>query len=275
MNRSSYYVGDIKCVPSDLKHFGIKGMSWGRRRFQNEDGSLTSAGKQRYGIGDAIGGAARSVGNTVSGAARSVGSAVSGAARSAQSAVSSGVRSVDRMLGVSASRRLDSARSEHASVSERRMYNQRNDNAKAAMANRNNQQAETNNYLSTKAQAHESSAKEAHATASQSAAQALSTRSISAGEKAANDFLTAIKTETYHSEAAKAYRLLMLQNQPQSAETYTDGENRVNDRLAARESELQSEIEELEKEVDSSVLGRVKKTFGKGRNFVAGLFGRR
>ena len=32
-----------------LAHHGIKGMKWGVRRFQNEDGSLTAAGKQRYG----------------------------------------------------------------------------------------------------------------------------------------------------------------------------------------------------------------------------------
>lgn len=31
-----------------LCHHGIKGMRWGVRRFQNEDGSLTSAGKKRY-----------------------------------------------------------------------------------------------------------------------------------------------------------------------------------------------------------------------------------
>lgn len=32
-----------------LKHYGIKGMKWGVRRFQNSDGTLTSAGKKRYG----------------------------------------------------------------------------------------------------------------------------------------------------------------------------------------------------------------------------------
>lgn len=31
-----------------LMHFGIKGQKWGRRRFQNEDGTLTPAGKLRY-----------------------------------------------------------------------------------------------------------------------------------------------------------------------------------------------------------------------------------
>lgn len=32
----------------ELEHFGLKGMKWGVRRFQNKDGSLTEAGKQRY-----------------------------------------------------------------------------------------------------------------------------------------------------------------------------------------------------------------------------------
>lgn len=32
----------------ELKHWGIKGMKWGVRRFQNKDGSLTKAGKERY-----------------------------------------------------------------------------------------------------------------------------------------------------------------------------------------------------------------------------------
>ena len=31
-----------------LEHHGIKGMRWGIRRFQNKDGSLTSAGEKRY-----------------------------------------------------------------------------------------------------------------------------------------------------------------------------------------------------------------------------------
>ena len=32
-----------------LAHYGILGMKWGVRRYQNADGSLTAAGKERYG----------------------------------------------------------------------------------------------------------------------------------------------------------------------------------------------------------------------------------
>ena len=31
-----------------LTHFGVKGMKWGIRRFQNKDGTLTNVGKKRY-----------------------------------------------------------------------------------------------------------------------------------------------------------------------------------------------------------------------------------
>ena len=37
---------------NELIHWGIKGMRWGIRRFQNKDGSLTAAGKKRRGIDD-------------------------------------------------------------------------------------------------------------------------------------------------------------------------------------------------------------------------------
>ena len=33
---------------TSLAHAGVKGMRWGVRRYQNKDGSLTPAGKQRY-----------------------------------------------------------------------------------------------------------------------------------------------------------------------------------------------------------------------------------
>lgn len=34
---------------NELYHHGIKGQKWGVRRYQNPDGSLTAAGKKRYG----------------------------------------------------------------------------------------------------------------------------------------------------------------------------------------------------------------------------------
>ena len=43
------YVGSLISEPY-LYHHGILGMRWGVRRFQKKDGSLTSAGKSRYGV---------------------------------------------------------------------------------------------------------------------------------------------------------------------------------------------------------------------------------
>lgn len=46
----NYYIYNGQFVyESELYHWGVKGMKWGVRRFQNEDGSLTTAGKKRYG----------------------------------------------------------------------------------------------------------------------------------------------------------------------------------------------------------------------------------
>jgi hypothetical protein len=33
---------------NELFHYGVLGMKWGVRRYQNKDGSLTNAGKKRY-----------------------------------------------------------------------------------------------------------------------------------------------------------------------------------------------------------------------------------
>ena len=32
----------------ELRHYGVLGMKWGVRRYQNSDGTLTAAGKKRY-----------------------------------------------------------------------------------------------------------------------------------------------------------------------------------------------------------------------------------
>lgn len=36
----------------EIYHWGIKGQKWGVRRYQNPDGTLTAAGKKRYGDGE-------------------------------------------------------------------------------------------------------------------------------------------------------------------------------------------------------------------------------
>lgn len=50
----NYYIGRDGNVYSEdeLRHWGIPGMKWGVRRFQNKDGSLTAAGKKRRYVTD-------------------------------------------------------------------------------------------------------------------------------------------------------------------------------------------------------------------------------
>lgn len=47
MNGNPYYK-PYWLNDDELEHHGIKGQRWGVRRYQNEDGSLTTAGKKRY-----------------------------------------------------------------------------------------------------------------------------------------------------------------------------------------------------------------------------------
>ena len=41
-------------MDDELMHYGIKGQKWGIRRYQNEDGSLTAAGRKKIQARDQI-----------------------------------------------------------------------------------------------------------------------------------------------------------------------------------------------------------------------------
>lgn len=43
------YRAYVECDYNSIYHHGVKGQKWGVRRFQNEDGTFTEAGKKRYG----------------------------------------------------------------------------------------------------------------------------------------------------------------------------------------------------------------------------------
>lgn len=46
-----YRVARSNPSSGELKHYGITGQKWGVRRYENEDGTLTPAGKERYSKG--------------------------------------------------------------------------------------------------------------------------------------------------------------------------------------------------------------------------------
>lgn len=72
--KMTYYVGNMPVGDDELMHYGTKGMRWGQRRFQNRDGSLTAAGRLRYGWGRAKAGASRAYGRAVRSSKKFLGS---------------------------------------------------------------------------------------------------------------------------------------------------------------------------------------------------------
>lgn len=50
MEFTSWDAGLIAVDRDYLEHYGIPGMKWGVRKYQNRDGSLTAAGQKRYGV---------------------------------------------------------------------------------------------------------------------------------------------------------------------------------------------------------------------------------
>ena len=84
-----------------LAHHGVKGMRWGIRQWQNPDGSLTPAGRIRYGAGAAVkvaGSAAKTVGKATGAVVKTTGKAVGSAAKTVGKAVRKKVAPTDAEL---------------------------------------------------------------------------------------------------------------------------------------------------------------------------------
>lgn len=48
-----------------LAHYGVKGMKWGVRRYQNEDGTLTALGKKKARLDEARSRYAKTTGSSI------------------------------------------------------------------------------------------------------------------------------------------------------------------------------------------------------------------
>ena len=84
-----------------LAHHGIKGMRWGIRQWQNPDGSLTPAGRIRYGVGAGAkmaGSAAKTVGKATGAVVKTTGKAVGSAAKTVGKAIRKKVAPTDEEL---------------------------------------------------------------------------------------------------------------------------------------------------------------------------------
>lgn len=60
-----YYVGSLIVGEEHLCHHGVKGQRWGRRQFQNKDGSLTPLGREHYSVGEPIAASSKPKGSLV------------------------------------------------------------------------------------------------------------------------------------------------------------------------------------------------------------------
>ena len=77
MRLDDIYLSDLCDTDNVIEHYGVKGMKWGVRRYQNKDGSLTAEGRKHVQNGSGEASGIKVVGNKISSAAGRVAKAVS------------------------------------------------------------------------------------------------------------------------------------------------------------------------------------------------------